>query len=92
MRGGFNMSQKILDESTKPSQYFLDKNLAAGHFQENQKKLSKNEGDDAHVCNILTKYFMYILSMLKFVIACLFSKRLKKLQKYNHFSDPSTEI
>ena len=50
------------------------KYIAAGHFQENQKIFPKNEGDDAHICKILTKYFMYILSMLKFVIACLFSK------------------
>ena len=36
------------------------KYIAAGHFQENQKIFPKNEGDDAHICKILTKYFMYI--------------------------------
>ena len=27
-------------------------NLAAGHFEQNQQKLCKNQSDDAHICNI----------------------------------------
>ena len=53
--------------------------VAAGHFQKNQKKLSKNEGDDVHICKIWTKYFMYILSMLKFGVVCLFSQKIDKI-------------
>ena len=47
--------------------------LAAGHFEQNQQKLCKNQSNDVHISNIWTKYFIYILSMLKFVIVCLFS-------------------
>ena len=54
------------------------KKLAAGHFEKYQQTLSKNESDDAHIFNIWTKYFMYILSILKFDIVCLFSGRMKK--------------
>ena len=56
-----------------------DKHLAAGHFQKNQRKLSKNESEDAHICNFWTKYFMYILSILKFGIVCLFSEKIDKI-------------
>ena len=53
--------------------------LAAGHFEKNQQKNSKNQSDDAHICKIWTKYFMYILSIPKFGIVYAFSQRLKKL-------------
>ena len=49
------------------------------HSSWNRCKVSKHLKLSS-ICKILTKYFMYILSMLKFVIVCLFSKRLKKLQ------------
>ena len=52
--------------------------LAAGHFEKNEQKLSKNESNDAHICKIWTKYFMYILSIPKFGIVYAFSQRLKK--------------
>ena len=53
--------------------------IAAGHFEKNQQKLSKNQIDDAHIFKIWTKYFMYILSIPKFGIVYAFSQRLKKL-------------
>ena len=54
--------------------------LAAGHFEQNQQKLCKNQSNDVHISNIWTKYFIHILSMLKFVIVCLYSNKLRKLQ------------
>ena len=39
-------------------QDFSCTSLAAGHFEKNQQKLSKNQSDDAHIFNIWTKYFM----------------------------------
>ena len=59
---------------------FYPKNdLAAGHFEKNQQKHSKNPNDDARICNIWTKYLMYILLMLNFGIVYAFSERLKQL-------------
>ena len=70
--------------------------LAAGHFEEYYQKLSKIESDDAHICNIWPKYFMYVLSMLKFGIVFSIFWKIDKTtlgKKYhNHFPDPSTEI
>ena len=56
----------------------LQNDVATGHFEKNQQKLSKNKSDDAHICTIWTKYFMFILSILKFGVFAFF-ERLKKL-------------
>ena len=53
--------------------------IAAGHFEKNQQKPSKNQSDDAHICKIWRKYFIHILSIPKFGIVYAFSQRLKKL-------------
>ena len=54
--------------------------VAAGHSEENQQKLfSRDETDHAYVSKIFTKYLMYILSMQKFGIVCLFSKKIDKI-------------
>ena len=46
--------KKRLDFLEQYEVYGFEENikLAAGHFEEYQQKLSKNESDDAHICNI----------------------------------------
>ena len=82
-----SLSESHIEMTKQESEESFERyEVAAGHFEEKQQKLFRDEIGDAYICKILTKYFVYRLSMQKFGIVCLFSQKIDKITIGQKFS------